>query len=64
VAFLCKLLSIMTLAVALAPLATCQAQTDTQIRDDPITPTSATIDSPDFIIGGDNVTSFRDSVGG
>jgi hypothetical protein len=64
VALLCKLLSTLTLAVALSPLATCQAPTATQVRDDPIAPASATIDIPDFVIGGYNANSFHDSVGG
>ena len=61
---LSKFLSILALAVALSPLSACETLTATQVRVDPITPSSATIDIPDVIYGGGITNSFRDSVGG
>jgi len=47
-----KRLPPLALAVALVPLAACQAQIATPLRADPIAPSSATIDEPQLIYNG------------
>ena len=68
-----KILLVLSLAVALSPLAA-QARGDHQpglaqyyvapLHEDPVMTGSATIDNPTTIYGGVTVNAFRDAMGG
>ena len=61
---LSKFLTILAVSVAWLSLTACQAQTATQVQDDPISASSSTIDNPYFNYSGSYSGSAGNWYGG